>query len=126
MKFAYLDNDNNIIKVSHINTLDIGVKNVEIKDEDYFKILNNTELKTFCYVNKSVVDKLNFEKLMIQLRILRNDKLREKDFLFFMDTNDIYPEEIVSEAKINRQYLRDITNNLNTVEDVLEKINEIK
>lgn len=68
----------------------------------------------------------NFNEALNILRIKRDLKLKETDYLFLSDTVNIYPEELRNKKIIERQKLRYITENLNTVEEVILAIKSIK
>ena len=59
------------------------------------------------------------------LRVKRDNELKKTDYLFFSDNSYLTTTAEKTELKAKRKYLRDITEDLTTVEQVLQKIKEI-
>lgn len=77
----------------------------------------------------NLLDDLSWSKSLDEclfiLRSKRDSKLRETDYIFLSDTTKIISTDAKSLLKIERQRLRDITENLSTIEEVLQKIKEL-
>lgn len=66
-----------------------------------------------------------FEEALQILRRRRDLELQKTDIYFLSDTTKLTTTEEKSQLKIKRQALRDITDGVSTIEQVLKKINTI-
>lgn len=74
------------------------------------------------YINGEIVYKKDFAKEMKKIRDKRNEMISEYDHMFFKDTYDSYVvkygQVYMDAVEAYRNELRDITSNLNAVEDL--------
>lgn len=125
----YLNNDKSVYDISEDN------KNYE-KDSiklDYEKtiavlhlIKNKASNEIVVYKNKKFIITKCYQKLLSELRQLRNEKIALSDFYFLTDNVENYDSELLNEIKLKRKTLRDITDSLNSVEDVINAIELVK
>lgn len=94
-----------------------------LNDELYKKYnlqTNAIYLKSDLYWSLSLDESLNI------LRVKRDKELLKTDYLFLSDNSYLTTTAEKTELKAKRKLLRDATEGLTTVEDVLVKIKEIK
>lgn len=116
---AYINENINII---------ISGKITDIKlNKEIFEKINLQTNKTFLIlVNGEIVFNNNVNKVLDELREARDNELKKTDYLFFSDNSYLTTTAEKTELKARRKYLRDITEGLITVEQVLQKIKEFK
>ncbi len=125
--YIYLNKDNSVFDITEENK-----HNKDFVILDYEKTINllhlmkakKEEEKVF-YIENDFEIKKDFDILLNKLRDLRNKKLKETDFYFLTDVNEIYNQDLLNDLKIKRKILRDITLNLNTIEDIENAIKNI-
>ena len=125
----YLNNDKSVYDISEDN------KNYE-KDFiklDYEKtiavlhlIKNKASNEIVVYKNKKFIITKCYQKLLSELRQLRNEKIALSDFYFLTDNVENYDSELLEEFRLIRKTLRDITDSLNSVEDLVNAIELVK
>lgn len=125
----YLNNDKSVYDISEDN------KNYE-KDFiklDYEKtiavlhlIKNKASNEIVVYKNKKFIITKCYQKLLSELRQLRNEKIALSDFYFLTDNVENYDSELLNEIKLKRKTLREITDSLNSVEDLVNAIELVK
>lgn len=128
--YIYINKENSIIDVRQEDILENYELKIEVNKEEVLNVLHMLKSKQsnqeVYYINNEFIINYNFNLLIEELRILRNIKIKETDYLFLNDIVDLYDQDLINSKKIERQNLRDITENLNTVEEILEKINQLK
>lgn len=128
--YIYINKENSIIDVRQEDTLENYKLKIEVNKEEVLNVLHMLKSKQsnqeVYYINEEFIINYNINSLIKELRTLRNKKIQETDYLFLVDNINIVNQDLINSKKIERQLLRDITDNLNTVEEVLEKINELK
>lgn len=116
---TYINKDFKIIS----NNIDTNVK---INEEILNKINLQTKNIGLYFVNNEFIFKASLEQALAELRIVRDKELSKTDYLFLSDNSYLTTTAVKTELKAKRKLLRDATEGLSTVEDVLVKIKEIK
>lgn len=129
MKLYIELNDNNEIKNISFNDSDFNY-DLSFEEEEYKEILLNFEIQKYVSKLKYVEGKFVFldsnKKLIDKLRLFRDIKLKETDYLFLSDTKILSTTTELTSLKNKRQQLRDITNNLENKEEIISKFHEVK
>lgn len=110
------------------SVFDITEENKHIKDfiilnyEDTISLLHlikkTLTTEKVYYINEAFEINKDFDLYLNELRDIRNKKIASTDFYFLNDVIDIYDNELINKIKQVRQQLRDITNNINSIEDI--------
>ena len=127
--YIYIDKDDSVVLFS-INENITKFKRLQLSEEQFREVyekirLQTKEIKLF-YKNGEFVFLTNVEQGIDILRKERNKKIKESDFMFLTDTSNLYSEELIENVKYKRNKLRNITENINTIEDVLKQIKYVK
>lgn len=97
-------------------------KEIEFNKENLEKVMLQN---SYMYLNNDMSWNVNFDQALSILRKKRDEKLRETDYIFLSDTTKINTTDYKNNLKIERQKLRDITEGLESLEDILKAYKKI-
>lgn len=115
---AYIDQESKLI----VNNKESKIK---LTKEVYEKLSLQTSSTFLIEKDGDLVFDNSLDKVLKELRKKRDEKISETDYLFLSDTTKLTDTATKAALKIERQRLRDITNNVNTIEEALKLIKTI-
>lgn len=101
------------------------VTNFSVSQEIIEKIELQTNITILILHNDELIFSRTFEQVLSELRSLRDKKIAYLDYYVLSDTTGLTTTAERTAIKAKRQYIRDITEGLTTVEQALRKIKEL-